>query len=131
MGKKITVSVTGGTGFFNELSKRWPSLRYGVLANIGYEGRRALYESFLQGQVISLYKYPRDKAGRRTVMYSIAKNLKSVRITSYPLNLYNPKSVYNSASSVVRDRVESALKGYDEKVLQKRIDALDRRYGKK
>ena len=113
---------------FLEVLKRWPSLNYGILAQIGYEGRRALYENYLQGQVINLRKYPKDIVGRRTVSYGIARNYKAVKISSYPLNLYNPRAVYSAATSTVRGRIEASLPEYDRRVFQKRLDQIDRKF---
>lgn len=125
----LGIHVTGNVSkMFNELVKRWPSLQYGLMSTIGYEGRRALYENFLRGQVINLRKYPFDKARRRTVSYGIARNKKSVKISAYPLNLFNPQSVYSSASSTVRARIESKMPEYDRRVLQRRIDQIDRKF---
>lgn len=124
MGMKITIS--GNFGVFAELLKRWPSLQYSLMSHIGYAGRRALYKNYLQGQVINLQKYRFDDAGHRTVNYAISKNRQSVKISSYPLNLYNPTSVYNSATSTIQSSVNSALSNYDEKILQKRLNKIDR-----
>lgn len=121
----MKVNITGNIGKqFAELAQRWPGLQYGLLAQIGYEGRRELYESKLRGQVIDLRKYPHDIAGRRTVSYGIAKNRKSVKISAYPLNLYHPREVYGSATAAVRTRIESKMQVYDERVLQRRLDQI-------
>lgn len=109
-----------------KLLKMWPALKLGVLHHIGYEGRRELYETQLQGQVIDLRKYPYDKRGKRTVSYSIGRRASSVKIAAYPLNLYKPQQVYSSAAAIVQSRIERSLEGYDERILQGRIDKLDK-----
>lgn len=121
----IGITITNHISpLFLALAKKWPSLQYGIMAEIGYHGRRALYEEFERGQVIDLRAYPYDKRGKRTVSYSAAKNGKSVKVRSYPLNLYKPEDVYNAATGVVLQRVEAALQGYDDRVLQKRLEDL-------
>jgi hypothetical protein len=108
------------------LIRRWPGINYGFLSSIGYEGRRALYENFLRGQVIDLKKYPYDIAGKRTVSYGISRNRKSLKISSYPLNLYNPRQVYGAARSVVESRIKSELKNIEEKILVTILAKIDR-----
>lgn len=123
--KSINVEVKGNAiAFLARLVKQWPALQYGVMSEIGYQGRRALKENYLEGHVITLTK-DFDVAGRRIVSYSIAKNRKYVTIAAYPLNLYNPQSVYASASSDVKARVDSALRNYDARILDRRIKNLD------
>jgi len=125
MSMKVTVTGNLGRVLFN-LARRWPSIQYGIMAEMGYEGRRELYESFLTGQIIFLRKYPYDVRGRRTVSYGIAKNRQSVKISSYPLNLYRPREIYSAARSVVETRIKNSLTEYDQRVLQKRINQMDR-----
>ena len=122
----IGITVTTASPIFQRLLKMWPGIKYGILSQIGYEGRRELYETQLRGQIIDLRKYPYDKRGRRTVSYSIGKGMKSVKIAAYPLNLYHPEEVYSSATGVVQSRVERALAGYDERILQQRLEQLDK-----
>lgn len=124
MSKFIGAKVDVNLSVFKEISKQFPSIVYGILSEVGYIGRRALYEDFMKGQVIDLMK-ERDSAGKRTVLYSLAKNRKSVKISSYPLNLYDPERVYSAASATVESKISTAMKTYDEKVLQKRIDQMD------
>ena len=126
MSKSIGIDVTSNLGIFGAIVDKWPALKYGLMAEIGYQGRQALRDGYLRGQVIDLRKYPHDKRGRRTVTYAIARNRKSVKIASYPLNLYKPREVYASAAGPVTARIEAALRGYDERVLQKRLDDLDK-----
>jgi hypothetical protein len=122
----LNVNVSGNFApYFTALLKQWPNLKIGLLHFVGYEGRRELYESYLRGQVIDLRVYPKDSGGKRTVSYSIQKNKKSVKIASYPLNLYNPQSVYAQASTTIEGRIKSALKNYDEKILLDRINKIE------
>ena len=79
MGMKV--SITGNFNIvFKTMLRRWPAYQYGLMSTIGYEGRRALYEGYLQGQIIDLRKYPYDVKGRRTVSYGISRNRKTVKI---------------------------------------------------
>lgn len=122
----IKVSVKGNVNpFLARLVKMWPALQYGFMSEMGYQGRRALKENYLEGQVITLTK-DFDVAGRRIVSYSIAKNRKYVAVSAYPLNLFGPQAVYSSASSDVQARVETAMRQYDVRVLEQRIRALDK-----
>lgn len=129
--KKAAFGVTVAdsvTPLFISLLKKWPSLRYGILAEIGYLGRVQLRKSALSGNPITLSaeKYPYGKDGRRrTVGYYIAKGGKSVRVSAYPLNLYKPEAVYDSVQGAVQQAVESGLRGYDERVLKQRLEDMD------
>ena len=124
----ISVEMGGTLGeVLRDLRQQWPSLQYGLMSEIGYVGRRSLYENFLRGQVINLTAYPFGTDGqKRTVSYKIYNRMKSVKIRSYPLNLFNPRSVYASATPTVEAAIKSSLVEYDRRVLESRIKKLDK-----
>ena len=127
---KIGFSVEmGGTlgEVLRDIRKQWPALQYGLMSEIGYTGRRALYENFLRGQVIDLTAYPFGKDGqRRTVSYKIYNRMQSVSIRAYPLNLFKPRSVYANATPTVEFSIKKSLAEYDRRVLQARLKKLDK-----
>ena len=126
--RKAKITITGNLAEpFKLLAKEWGLINYAMMAEIGYEGRRELYESFLRGQVINLQKYPRDRANRRTASYQLKVKEGTLKISSYPLNLYEPEQVYEAAASAVEQRIESALMNFDADVLQKRLDKIERK----
>ena len=121
----MNVSIKSDMGYFAQLMKSWPGIKKGLLSEIGYVGRKTLQYNFLSGQVIDLRAYPYGKdQKRRTVSYSITKGMRGVKISAYPLNLYNPEAVYSSAAGMVQAAAEQALASYDSKILQDRLDKL-------
>ena len=59
------------------------------LGFIGLHGARLLRDEFLRpGKEFDLRAYPKDKDGRRTITYSIGRMASYVRISSYPMNLF-------------------------------------------
>jgi len=124
----ISVEVGGSLGeVMRNLRKQWPRLQYGMMSEIGYIGRRSLYENYLRGQVINLKAYLYGKDGiRKTVSYAISKKRDSVKIRSYPLNLFDPRNVYANAAPTVQASINNALRDYNNRVLESRIRKLDR-----
>lgn len=111
---------------FAVLLRKWPSLQAGIAHEVGHAGKMGLYWNYLRGQVITLHVRPVDKRGvpHYTIGYHISKNKQNIKVRSYPLNLYKPREVYATATGVVMQNVDSALRGYDQKILQKRLDDL-------
>lgn len=123
----IKVTVDGNVSkVFKALLKQWPSLEYDMLSEIGYVGRRSLYENYLRGQVIMLKpgNYGRD-GKRRKVAYYLGKRQKNVKIIAYPVNLFDPRNVYASAKPTVEQAIKSSLKDYERRVLAGRIRKID------
>jgi len=73
--------------FFRKMRKYFPQLRAQSLGFVGYEVKKILVSKYLSGNEFK-FKGFKDVKGRRKVGYSIDKYARYVRITSYPLNLY-------------------------------------------
>ena len=113
--------------FLAGLMKAFPQASAGVLHAVGYEGRQILRKKLLAGQYINLTKFPKDKRGRRTVNYKIFRNFKDVKISSYPLNLHDPRKAYRKLSPLVASQLNEIVSKYDAQKFQKIIDQYDKK----
>lgn len=113
--------------FLKGLKDAFPQAMFGVLSEVGYQSRALLKAGVLSGQVIKLSesKYPKDKAGKHTVSYKILKNFKGVRISSYPLNLYNPRKVYKAFAPTIENKVDNIVNKYSKNQFQKIVNKHD------
>lgn len=119
---KFDVSITNNLKALKELANVYPQALYGVLSQIGFEGRKLMRAGLLSGNPITLRKYPKDKAGKRTINWKILKGIKGVKISSYPLNLYNPRSQYKKFEPTLASKLGSIVSKYDRETFQKIID---------
>ena len=71
-----------------DLIQIFPELRGRLLALIGKRARTILKERYLSGQEITLRAFPTDRQGRRTIVSDVNKQRSSVKIYSYPVNLF-------------------------------------------
>lgn len=67
---------------------QFPYLNGSFLALVGKRARFMLRNNYLSGQDIFLKRAIRDRKGRYLVSSDVAKNNKSVKIYSYPINLF-------------------------------------------
>ena len=74
-------------GIFN-LIKVFPDLNGRYLALIGKRSRDLLKQKYLSGQDLTLRKFPVDSLGRYTVTSDVNRRRTSVKIYSYPVNLF-------------------------------------------
>lgn len=82
-------------GIFNEFRKQFPEFRARTLGAIGGEGKDLLYQDFMRGQELDYvsggkidkdsYK---DSRNIRAIYYSIGKRANYVKISSFPMNLF-------------------------------------------
>ena len=123
--------------FINELAEKFPEFRAVAMGYVGRAGRQMLKKNYLSGQEIDLSVFPRDKAGRRTVSYSIGRHARSVRISSYPMNLFERGRrlrdgskqpgkfvVTGKLKQAMTSGLQSILNEYDSKYLQKELNKL-------
>lgn len=82
-------------GIFNELRKQFPELRAQSLGFIGKEGKDILYEKFMKGQVLDYVSSGKidsnnykDSRNIRAIFYSIGRRASYVKISSFPMNLF-------------------------------------------
>lgn len=116
-------------GLISGLLVAYPQLNYGLLSQVGHDGRQLMKANLLEGNPITLHKYPKDKRGRNTVNWKILKGIKGVRISSYPLNLYDPRAQYRKFNPVLAAKLDQIVSAYDRTKAQKIIDQVDKQSG--
>ena len=111
------------------LAIAYPQLNFGLLSQIGHDGRQLMKANLLEGNPIYLHKYPQDKRGRNTINWKILKGIKGVKISSYPLNLYEPRKQYRKFSPVLEAKLQQIISTYDRTKAQKIINQVDKNSG--
>ena len=124
---KFSVVTDFNLKFLKGLEQAFPQALYGVMSDVGYEGRRLMRANLLSGNPIMLRKYPKDKAGKRTISYKILRGIKGVRISSYPLNLYKPREQYSKFTPIIAGKLDGIVSRYDRTKLQKLINQADKK----
>ena len=123
--------------FIKELKDKFPNFQAVAMGYVGRAGKNMLKKSFLSGQDLDLQAYPRDKKGRRTVSYTIGKRAASVRISSYPVNLFEhgrklrdgtkqsgKKIITGKLKGAMSSGLQSILNDYDSQYLQKELSKI-------
>lgn len=73
---------------FRELAQQFPEFGGRLLSFVGARSRTQLKEKYFSGQEITLRKFPVDSLGRYTITSDVNKTRESVKIYSYPVNLF-------------------------------------------
>jgi len=120
--------------FFLKMKKYFSLMRAQALGYIGNEVKKILISKYLSGGELR-YKGFVDKGGRRKAGYSIDKYARYVRISSYPLNLFERGRMLRSGqmepghyiiTRKLKSDVESSIgtiaKNFDTRFLQKYVD---------
>ena len=120
-----------------ELGRIFPEISARALGFVGKQGKELLYNNFLRGQEIDLKKYPFDSKRRRTVAYSIGRGAKAVKISAYPMNLFERGRMLRSGRKepgkrVIKGKFKALMDGnlasilsrFDRQVLQGMADKL-------
>jgi hypothetical protein len=91
----MTGETTGKWVNLSAVLKQFPKVPYRLLGAMGTKLTKELYNNWLLGQKGITYHsrsmiggIPEDKQGNRLITYRIAKSGKSVKVRSYPLNLF-------------------------------------------
>ena len=105
--------------FLKPIIDSFPGITRSLLANIGKMGQKQLEFNLLNGQYIKLIKKPTDKKGRRTINFSVLKGMKGVKISSYPLNLHDPKRAYKKLAPYVESNIDKVVKRWDRDFFNK------------
>ena len=71
-----------------QLAIVFPELNGRFLSLVGKRARTLLKDKYLSGQEITLRKFPTDARGRRTIVSDVNKRRTSVKVYSYPVNLF-------------------------------------------
>lgn len=74
--------------FLSSMRNFFPEISAQLLGFIGSRAKSILRFKFLSGQELNLKAYPKDRLGHPTISYSIGRKAKYVKISSYPLNLF-------------------------------------------
>ena len=124
--------------FIKELKDKFPNFQAVAMGFVGRAGKNMLKKSFLSGQDLNLKNDSmKDKKGRRTVSYTIGKRAASVRISSYPVNLFEhgrklrdgtkqsgKKIITGKLKGAMSSGLQSILNDYDSQYLQKELSKI-------
>lgn len=126
MATRLTIKADFDVPFLKGLGKAFPQANYGLLSKIGHDGRKLMRTDLLSGSPITLHKYPKDKRGRNTISWKILRGIKGVRISSYPLNLYEPRKQYKKFSPTLESKLQTIVNRYDRENFQKILNRIDK-----
>jgi hypothetical protein len=105
------------------LSRQVPRLAARILGFLGKEAAVELYEGYLEKPKFfrsditrSASGTPHGPSGRRVVTYSVGKGVKWVRVSSFPLNLFEGGRKLRSGAQeaprmILRGKLKSAISG--------------------
>ena len=123
--------------FMAKLRQMFPELRAQTLGYIGSEGKKRLKRRLLSGQEIDLRAYPYDRKGRRTISYSVGRGAKSVKIASFPVNLFEggrklrsgikepgKKIIGTKFKQIMMSDLQNIANQADAKLIQRKIGNL-------
>jgi len=79
-----------------KLARIYPELNGRFLSLVGKRSRILLKEQYLSGQEIDLRKFPKDKRGRYTIVSDVNKRRTSVKIWSFPVNLFERSRTWSN-----------------------------------
>jgi hypothetical protein len=124
----------------NNLRDQFPAFRASALGYVGSKAKEKLRKSFLSGQELTLQSSaadPLDKRNRRLVSYSVGRNATHVKVSSYPVNLFERgrtlrsgakepgrKIITGKLKAAVMADLQNMLNQFDNKILQKEFDKL-------
>jgi hypothetical protein len=127
----LDLSSVGGFPDFQHLMEAIPELSARIMGYIGKQAALDLFQNHLQGQDITFRHYslgssglPRDKKGRGMVSWSVGRGAKSVRVSSYPLNLFEGgRRLRGSAGEeaprkIIRGKLKSDISGRMDSLLK-------------
>lgn len=95
----LNVEVSFNFDSIQSLVKQFPELSGRFLALVGNRGRTLLKEQYLSGQELDLQAFPKDKAGRYTIVSNVNKRRNTTTISSYPLNLFEKGRLLRSGET--------------------------------
>lgn len=102
-----------------------------ALGYVGTQAKRMLKTSILSGQMLDYRGKWTDKAGRGKASYRITRGAKAVIVSSYPANFFTvansrqrKRDIWGGLKSLTNSRLESILKEFDMKYLEKQMQRL-------
>lgn len=98
-------SATFNTKQLNDLARQFPEFGGQLLAFMGKKGRTSLKENYLSGQELNLRKFPKDTMGRYTITSDVNKRRTSVKIYSFPVNLFEKGRMLRSGRKEPAKRI--------------------------
>lgn len=115
---------------FEELKEQFPQLRRQMMGYVGKEAKLTLKKEFLSGQSLR-YKgtaYAKASDGRRKITYRVLRWGQAVRVSSYPLNLFEHGRTLRSGGKEPAKNVMPKFRTSINSKLQGIISAFDRMY---
>jgi hypothetical protein len=85
--RTMSLTVASNMGKLAFLAEKFPEMHVRILSSVSAFSRTMLRKDFLSGQHITYHVGETDKIGRYVVSARVIKGMK-VRVSSYPLNLY-------------------------------------------
>jgi hypothetical protein len=129
---QVEWSVEFNPGVFEgirQMGRIFQEVNARALGFIGLEGARLLRTYLRPGGDFNLRAWPKDDAGRRTISYSIGRRAKHVRISSYPMNLFERgRTLRSGAQERGRRIVTGPFKAAMEAQLPSLINQFDNRF---
>ena len=123
--------------FLADLRKFFPKMMVGTLGWVGARGRSLLRRRLLSGQELNLSQYPKDKGGRGTTSYTFGGRGTFVKISSYPVNLFERgrklrsgkkeagrRIITQKLKSMLNSQMQTMVNQYDRTILQKEVDRI-------
>ncbi len=116
----FNTEVTGGLPDFAAMIRTFPGLSARVLAYLGKEAAMELAAMMERGEKGITFRdmdsNRKSRGSRRMITYSIGKGAKYVRISSFPLNLFEGGRKLRSgkregARNIIRGSLKSAMSG--------------------
>jgi hypothetical protein len=104
-----------------------PEVRARALGWVGSRAASLLYSSFLQGQAIRLTK-KKDSKGRRTYGYSIGRRAGWVKISAYPMNLFERGRMLRSGR---RESGKNVIEGRFKTMMDTRLQGIINQFDSK
>jgi len=108
----------------------FPKLQYNTMAYIGQSAKRILKKKLLMGQELNLKGgiNATDVLGRRMITKYVARNKQSVKISSYPVNLFeNGRTLRDGKKEPGKKIITKKLKGLLNPAMQTIIKRVDKK----
>ena len=130
----VTLEQTGNLPDFEAMFRAFPGLSARILGYLGKEAAVELMGMMQRGEQGITFRdmdgNRKSRGGRRMITYSVGRGLKYVRISSFPLNLFEGGRTLRSGKrersrnilrrtlrSVMADRMGSAIEGAEKLIL--------------
>jgi hypothetical protein len=120
----------------SKLAELFPEFKASIMGYVGHEAKLRLKKLMISSD-LNFKTLEQDIAMREIVSYNIGKYANFVKISSYPLNLFEKgrmlrsgrkepgrKIITGKLKSLMESDMQSILNKFDKKILQKEIDKV-------